>query len=70
MSFDSWAAAKAAKLAGPIAPGSKPVPKPACENCLANLTFVFTGELSSFSREEAVELAKRYGGYVIFLCFE
>jgi replication factor C subunit 1 len=60
----SWAAAKAAIAAGPRAPGSKQIPQPASENCLANLSFVFTGELSSFSREEAVDLAKRYGGYV------
>lgn len=29
---------------------------------------MFTGELSSFSREEAVDLAKRYGGYVESFC--
>lgn len=29
------------------------------------LSFVFTGELSSFSREEAVDLGKRFGGWVI-----
>lgn len=59
----SWAAAKAAKMAGPSAPGSKAVPNGE-PNCLAGLSFVFTGELSSFAREEAVELAKRFGGYV------
>lgn len=60
--FFSWAA-KAAKIAaGPSAPGSKPVPAAKDPNCLAGLTFVFTGELSAFSREEAIELAKRYGG--------
>lgn len=58
----SWAAAKAAKLAGPSNPGSKPVPQPAAPDCLAGLSFVFTGELSSFSRDEATELAKRNGG--------
>lgn len=31
------------------------------------LTFVFTGELTSFSRDEAVDIAKRYGGYVSML---
>ncbi|KAG6892127.1 hypothetical protein C0993_004764, partial [Termitomyces sp. T159_Od127] len=56
-----WAAAKAAKLAGPVAHGSKQVPDGA-PNALAGLSFVFTGELSSFSREEAVDLAKRFGG--------
>lgn len=60
----SWAA-KAQKLAsGPSAPGSKEVPEPADPNCLAGLTFVFTGELSAFSRDEATDLAKRFGGYV------
>lgn len=61
--FTSWAAAKAAKLAGPSAPGSKAVPEGSL-NCLAGLAFVFTGELSSFSRDEAVEIAKRFGGRV------
>ncbi|GAA6025941.1 hypothetical protein JCM10207_004487, partial [Rhodosporidiobolus poonsookiae] len=48
---------------GPVAPGSKEIPigEP---NCLAGLTFVFTGELESLSREEAQDLAKRYGGRV------
>ncbi|KAG1803660.1 uncharacterized protein HD556DRAFT_1437417 [Suillus plorans] len=27
--------------------------------------FVFTGELSSFSRDEAIDLAKRFGGHVV-----
>jgi replication factor C subunit 1 len=58
----SWAAAKAAKAAGPVAPGSKTVPEPKTIDCLAGLAFVFTGELGSFSREEAIDLAKRYGG--------
>lgn len=62
--FDSaMAAAKAAKAAGPRAPGSKEVPD-GHPNALAGLTFVFTGELSSFSREEAQDLAKRFGGRV------
>ncbi|KAG8742351.1 hypothetical protein FRC10_001632 [Ceratobasidium sp. 414] len=57
--FDSAvAAAKAAKAAGPKALGSKDVPD-GHPNALAGLTFVFTGELSSFSREEAQDLAKR-----------
>src|ERR1700733_5594407 len=64
--FISWAAAKAAKLAGPVAHGSKEVPD-GVPDALAGLSFVFTGELSSFSREEAVDLAKRFGGFVIFL---
>ncbi|KAH8115675.1 DNA replication factor C, large subunit [Phellopilus nigrolimitatus] len=60
----NWAASKAAKLSGPSAPGSKSIPDGA-PNCLAGLAFVFTGELSSFSREEAVDLAKRFGGRVV-----
>ncbi|KAJ7717662.1 replication factor RFC1 C terminal domain-containing protein [Mycena metata] len=59
----NWAAARAAKLAGPSAPGSKAVPDGE-PNCLAGLALVFTGELSSFSREESVEIAKRYGARV------
>lgn len=62
--FRSWAAAKAAKLAGPAARGSKEVPDGA-PDCLAGLSFVFTGELSSFSRDEAIDLAKRFGGRVV-----
>lgn len=59
----SWAAKKAARLAGPVAPGSKEVPDGA-PDALLGLSFVFTGELRSFSREEASDLAKRFGGYV------
>ena len=60
----NWIAAKAAKAAGPSAPGSKTVPEAKSPDCLLGLSFVFTGELSSFSRDEAIDLAKRYGGYV------
>ncbi|KAF9237027.1 replication factor RFC1 C terminal domain-containing protein [Melanogaster broomeanus] len=60
----NWAAAKAAKLAGPRAPGSKTVPEPKTPGCLLGLSFAFTRELSSFSRDEATDLAKRYGGRV------
>ncbi|KAH6890105.1 purine nucleotide binding protein [Coprinopsis sp. MPI-PUGE-AT-0042] len=64
----NWAAAKAAKLArqtqGPAAPGSKAIPDGA-PDALAGLAFVFTGELTAFSRDEAVELAKRFGGRVV-----
>ncbi|KAH9928881.1 DNA replication factor C, large subunit [Fomitopsis serialis] len=60
----SWAAARAAKAAGPVAPGSKPIPTPVAPDCLAGLSFVFTGELTSLSRDEAIELAKRNGGRV------
>ncbi|EPQ59834.1 DNA replication factor C, large subunit [Gloeophyllum trabeum ATCC 11539] len=51
-------------MAGPRAPGSKAVPEPQCAEPLAGLAFVFSGELSSFSRDEAVDLAKRFGGRV------
>lgn len=48
------------KSAGPRAPGSKDIPdgKP---DCLSGLTLVFTGELESLGRDDAIELAKRYG---------
>jgi replication factor C subunit 1 len=62
----SWVAKKAAQLAGPVAHGSKEVPDGA-PDALAGLSFVFTGELSSFSREEATDLGKRFGGLVISL---
>ena len=60
----SWAAAKAARMAGPSNPGSKAVPPAAAPDCLAGLSFVFTGELSSFSREDAIDIAKRFCGSV------
>ncbi|ORY56070.1 replication factor RFC1 C terminal domain-containing protein [Pseudomassariella vexata] len=34
------------------------------EDCLAGLTFVFTGQLTSIAREDAQALVKRYGGKV------
>lgn len=34
------------------------------ENCLAGMTFVFTGQLQTISREDAQELVKRYGAKV------
>lgn len=58
-----FAAMMAKRSAGPSAPGSKEIPV-GQPNCLAGLTFVFTGELTSLSREEASDLAKRYGGRV------
>ncbi|KAJ3262664.1 hypothetical protein HK103_000193 [Boothiomyces macroporosus] len=33
-------------------------------NCLAGLTFVFTGDLASLSREDSTDIIKRYGGKV------
>ncbi|WVQ80305.1 hypothetical protein IAT38_002410 [Cryptococcus sp. DSM 104549] len=59
----NWRAAAAAKAAGPKAPGSKDIPEGA-PDCLAGLTFVFTGELESLGREEAQELVRRYSGKV------
>ncbi|KAL8658308.1 MAG: hypothetical protein Q9226_001088 [Calogaya cf. arnoldii] len=43
------------------AAGSVEIPTGA-ENCLAGLTFVFTGILDALGREEGQELVKRYGG--------
>ncbi|KAH8822603.1 replication factor RFC1 C terminal domain-containing protein [Flagelloscypha sp. PMI_526] len=47
----------------PANPGAKSFPD-AEEGCFENLTFVFTGELSSFSRDEAIDQTKRLGGRV------
>lgn len=41
--------------------GSLDIPEGA-DNCLAGLTFVFTGQLTYISREEGQNLVKRYGG--------
>ncbi|KAJ3126974.1 hypothetical protein HK098_006941 [Nowakowskiella sp. JEL0407] len=43
--------------------GSKQIPDGA-ENCLLGMTFVLTGELSSISREDAMQLIKRHGGRI------
>jgi replication factor C subunit 1 len=42
--------------------GQKEVPVGA-SNCLAGLSFVFTGVLDSLERTEAQELVEKYGGY-------
>lgn len=55
--------AAGAAAAPPPAAGSKEHPVGA-ENCLAGLTFVFTGVLESLDRDEGKELVKRYGGKV------
>ena len=47
----------------PLGAGSKSIPEGA-DNCLAGLTFVFTGVLDSLGREEGQSLVKRYGGKV------
>ncbi|KAF8518902.1 replication factor RFC1 C terminal domain-containing protein [Gautieria morchelliformis] len=59
----NFAAFAARRASGPAAPGSKAVPD-GQPNCLAGLTLVFTGELTAFSRDEATDLAKRYGARV------
>lgn len=56
----SFAAYAASKAAGPKNPGGKTIPEGAY-NCLADLTLVFTGELETLGRDEAIDLAKRYG---------
>ena len=45
------------------AAGTKEIPIGA-DNCLAGLTFVFTGILDALGRDEGIELVKRYGGKV------
>ncbi len=55
--------ASAQRPQGGLAAGSKEIPTGA-ENCLAGLTFVFTGLLDALPREEGIELVKRYGGKV------
>ena len=47
----------------PPGAGTKQIPVGA-DNCLAGLTFVFTGELETLSREDGQQLVKRYGGKV------
>lgn len=49
--------------AEPPAAGSADIPVGA-ENCLAGLTFVFTGVLNSLGREAGQSLVKQYGGKV------
>jgi replication factor C subunit 1 len=62
--FDWRKAGQSGGNAGPPpAAGSKEIPVGE-ENCLAGLTFVFTGLLETLSREEGQELVKRYGGKV------
>ncbi|BEI84694.1 hypothetical protein CcaverHIS002_0500950 [Cutaneotrichosporon cavernicola] len=60
----SFHAMAARRAAGPAAPGSKQIPDgdPAA---LAGLCFVFTGELESLGRDDAIELCKRYHGRVV-----
>ena len=60
--FD-WRAGGNANSGPPPAAGAKEIPSGA-EDCLAGLTFVFTGLLDTISRDEAQELVKRHGGRV------
>ncbi|KAI9826178.1 MAG: hypothetical protein M1819_007434 [Sarea resinae] len=54
-----------AQSRGQPAPAAGSVEMPTgAENCLAGLTFVFTGLLEALSRDEGQELVKRYGGKV------
>ncbi|KFY01127.1 hypothetical protein O988_02896 [Pseudogymnoascus sp. VKM F-3808] len=57
------AAAGGGNSGPPPGAGSKEMPVGA-DNCLAGLTFVFTGLLETISREEGQELVKKYGGKV------
>jgi BRCT domain type II-containing protein len=66
MSLLSGAAVRAVKLAGLRAPGSMEVPDGVPDR-LIKLSLVFTGEISPFSREQAIVIAKHYGGYVVSL---
>ncbi|CDS01238.1 hypothetical protein [Sporisorium scitamineum] len=59
----NWREMAARCAAGPSNPGSKDIPQ-GQPNCLAGLTLVFTGELTSISRDEATDLAKRYGARI------
>ncbi|OOF99589.1 hypothetical protein ASPCADRAFT_160576 [Aspergillus carbonarius ITEM 5010] len=56
-------AAQAQRSTGPAA-GSAEMPVGA-ENCLAGLSFVFTGVLDTLGRDEGQTLVKKYGGKVI-----
>jgi replication factor C subunit 1 len=58
--FD-WRGGQNNTSTAPLAAGSKEIPVGE-ENCLAGLTFVFTGVLESLGREEGQSLVKRYGG--------
>ncbi|KAI9832329.1 MAG: hypothetical protein M1826_002015 [Phylliscum demangeonii] len=53
----------AGHTAPPPAAGTKELPTGA-ENCLAGLSFVFTGVLETLGREDGQELVKRHGGKI------
>ena len=55
--------AMAQRSRSPVSSGTAEIPVGA-ENCLAGLSFVFTGVLDTLGREEGQSLVKRYGGKV------
>ncbi|OCK77476.1 DNA replication factor C, large subunit [Lepidopterella palustris CBS 459.81] len=59
----NWRAAQGHSNAGPAGGSSEEMPTGA-ENCLAGLTFVFTGVGQKWGREESQALVKQYGGKV------
>ncbi|TGO85398.1 hypothetical protein BPOR_0400g00070 [Botrytis porri] len=61
--FDWRAGGGGGNSGAPPAAGCAEIPEGA-ENCLAGLTFVFTGMLDTISRDEGIELVKRYGGKI------
>lgn len=58
-----WQFGGHASAAPPPEAGTRDIPEGA-ENCLAGLTFVFTGVLRYLGREQGQELVKRYGAKV------
>ncbi|KAI2632062.1 replication factor RFC1 C terminal domain-containing protein [Hypoxylon sp. NC1633] len=61
--FDWRKAAAGGGNAGPPPNPTAEIPE-GQDDCLAGLTFVFTGQLSTIAREEAQALVKRYGGKI------
>lgn len=59
--FDFKAVAQRSQAVPSSGPRDPPI---GAENCLAGLTFVFTGLLDNLGREEGIELVKRYGGKI------
>lgn len=59
----NYFAFNAHRTEAPLSGGSVEVPV-GKENCLAGLTFVFTGVLNSLERSQAQDLVKRHGGKV------
>ncbi|KAI6716557.1 hypothetical protein JHW43_000988 [Diplocarpon mali] len=58
-----WRKGGGANSGAPAAAGTKEIPTGE-DNCLVGLNFVFTGLLDTLSRDEGIELVKRYGGKV------